>query len=233
MCWPFVLLPLLPSFLLMAPRRRARVASGAPSRGAANRGRRGRGARAPRSQRGHGGSIVGTSAADALEGGLRDYDFLLRILSHVAGRIPLPFSFASVISELGLSGLWLRLQGCSHSPLWVELQIESSFLIFLGSGWRAFARQLNLRDGDSLCCRFDGEETLTIRAFDAGGNRLEPCWDDSSDDGSGGTGGASISSSAGGSPASSSSDPSTGGAGDCSSFEQDADVKPSVKRGRR
>ena len=184
---------------------------------------------------------MGTSAADALEGGLRDYDFLLRILSHVAGQIPLPFSFALVVSELGLSGLWLRLQSCSRSPLWVELQIESSFLVFLGSGWRAFARQLNLREGDSLCCRFDGEETLTIRAFDAGGNRLEPGWEDSSGDGSGGTGGASISSSAGGSPAlsdsstgaSSSDDSSTGGAVGCSSFDQDADVKPSAKRVRR
>ena len=218
----------------MAPRRHARVASGAASRGVAGRGRRGHGARAPRGRRGRGGSAVGTAAADALEGGSRDYDFLLRILSHVAGRIPLPFSFASVVSELGLSGLWLRLQGCSRSPLWVELQVESSFLVFLGSGWWAFARQLNLREGDSLCCRFDGEETLTIRAFDAGGNRLEPCWESSSGDDSGGTKGASISSFAGGSPVMScSSGSSTGGGASYSSFEQDADVKPSLKRVRR
>ena len=138
------------------------------------------------------------------------------------------------------------INSCSRSPLWVELQIESSFLVFLGSGWRAFARQLNLREGDSLCCRFDGEETLTIRAFDAGGNRLEPCWENSSGDNSGGVGGASISSSAGGSPAklrsgdsstggaaSPSGDSSTGGGASYSSFEQDADVKPPSKRVHR
>jgi len=232
----------------MASRRRARGVSGAASRGMTGRGRRGRGARVPRGthrRRGRGGSAVGTSAA-ASEEGVCDYDFLLRILSRVAGRVPLPYSFAPVVSELGLSGLWLRLQGCSRSPLWVELQAESSFLVFLSSGWRAFARQLNLREGDSLCCRFDGEETLTVRAFDAGGNRLEPCWESSSGDDSGGADGAFISSSAGDSPATSrtadsstgngatrSGDSSSGGGNNSSSFEQDADVKPPIKRVRR
>ena len=40
-------------------------------------------------------------------------------------------------------------------------------------GWRSFSLRLNLRDGDSLCCRFDGEDTLTFHAFDDGGNRLD------------------------------------------------------------
>ena len=101
------------------------------------------------------------------------------------------------------------------------IRVESSSLVFLESGWRVFACQFNLRKGDSLCCRFDGEETLSIRAFDSDGNRLEPCWESSSDDRSGGAGGASISSSAGDSPAGSrSSESSSGGGGDSySSFE--------------
>src|SRR4051812_28277958 len=64
--------------------------------------------------------------------------------------------------------------------LTVMMRVESSSLVFLESGWRVFARQFNLRKGDSLCCRFDGEETLSIRAFDADENRLEPCWESSS-----------------------------------------------------
>ena len=86
-----------------------------------------------------------------------------------------------------------------------------------------------------MCCRFDGEETLSIRAFDPGGNRLEPCWESSSDDNSGGAGGASTSPSPGESPAGSRSpESSSGGGGDSySSFEQDADVKPPIKRARR
>ena len=106
--------------------------------------------------------------------------------------------------------------------------------MFLEAGWKVVARQFNLRKGDSLCYRFDGEETLSMRAFDPDGNRLEPCWESSSDNGSGGAG-AHISSSAGDSPAGSrSSESSPGGGGDSySSFEQDADVKPSIKRTRR
>ena len=79
-----------------------------------------------------------------------------------------------MISELNLGGLWLWLQVCTQTPSWVELEVDSSCLIILGSGWRYFSRRLNLRDGDSLCCRFDGEYSLTVRVFYAGGNRMDP-----------------------------------------------------------
>ena len=108
----------------MATKRRARGASSAASRGVAGRGRRGRGACTPRASRCHrgcGGSSGSVAAADDVVEGVYGYDFILRVLSRIARRIPLPFSFASVVSELGLDGLWLRLQGCSRSPLWVEL----------------------------------------------------------------------------------------------------------------
>src|SRR4051812_13357714 len=77
-------------------------------------------------------------------GGFWRYDFLLCVLSRTATQIPLPFSFPSMISELNLGGLWLPLQGCARSPSWVELIVDSSCLIFLGSGWRTFSRRLNL-----------------------------------------------------------------------------------------
>ena len=53
--------------------------------------------------------------------------------------------------------------------------------MFLEAGWKVFARLFNLCKGDSLCCRFDGEETLSVRAFDADGDHLECCWESSSE----------------------------------------------------
>src|SRR3954471_13977496 len=99
--------------------------------------------------------------------------FFMSAAALLAG-FPFLLLFSAVFSELGLDGLWLRLQGYPHCPLLVMIRVESSSLIFLESGWRVFAHQSNLRKGDSLCCRFDGEETLSVRSFDVDGNRLEP-----------------------------------------------------------
>ena len=44
-----------------------------------------------------------------------------------------------------------------------------------------------------MCCHFDGVDTLSIWAFDADGNRLEPCWEDSSSGGSEGSAAAASS----------------------------------------
>src|SRR3954464_10524843 len=197
---------------------------GVPGRG---RGRRGRGGRTPCSSRGGRRGTTSAPSSSSVEEGFWRYDFLLRVLSRTATRIPLPFSFASIVSELNFRGLWLRLQGCVRSPCWVELEVDSSCLMFLGSGWRSFSRRLNLRDGDSLCCRFDGEDTLTVRAFDAVGNRLDPFWEETSSDSSGG----SRSPSSASPTASTSGDSSCGGA--CSSsYKEELDVKPPVKRAR-
>ena len=127
-----------------------------------------------------------------------------------------------------MRGFWFRLHGCARSSSWVELETDSSSLIFLGPGWRAFSRQLNLRGGDSLCCHFDGEDTVIISAFDAGGNCLNPyCEETSSSDSDG---------SSGGSPASPVSSSSAGPSGDgvcSSSSEEELDVKSVVKRMRQ
>src|SRR4051812_42040224 len=202
-----------------------------PKRGAgvSDRGRvrRGRGSRMPRSSRGgHRGTTLVPSSSSSEEG-FWHYDFLLCILSCSAARIPLPPAFAAIVSELNLSGLLLRLQGCVRSPSWIELEIDRSRVIFLGSGWKSFSWRLNLRDGDTICCRFNGEDTLTIRAFDPSGNRLDPYWQETSSDSSGGSRSPSSSS-----PVASSSGDSSGGA--CSSSsKEDLNVKPPVKRARQ
>ena len=190
--------------------------------------RHGRGGHTPRSSRsGRHGAASAPSSSSSEEGFWR-YDFLLRVCGRNTARILLPPAFAAIVSERSLSGLLLRLQGCIRSPSWIELEIDSSRLVFLGIGWKSFSRRLNLRDGDTLCGRFDGEDTLTVRAFDPSGNRMYLYRQETSSDSSGRSRSPTPSSSM----ASSSGD-SLGDDVVPSSSKQDRDVKPPVKRARQ
>lgn len=107
-------------------------------------------------------------------------------------------------------------------------------MIFLGFGWKLFARRLNLRDGDTLCCRFDGEDTLVIRAFDPSGNRMDPYWPETSSDGSDrlrSPSPASSTASSSGDYLGTGAEPSS--TASPSGSEEDLDVKPPVKRARQ
>src|ERR1041384_1385636 len=161
---PCASLPLFSSLLLMAPKRGV-------GRGGI---RRGRGGRTPRSCRGGLHGAVPMPSSSPLEEGFWRYDFLLRVRGQSATHALLPSAFFVIVSERGLDGLLLHLQGSCRSPSHVDLEVDSSRLIFLGSGWSLFARRLNLRDGDMLCCRFDGESTVTVRSFDPSGNNMDP-----------------------------------------------------------
>src|SRR3954471_21623484 len=161
----------------------------APKRGAGRcRARRSRGGRTPRSGRGgrHGAPPVPSSSS--LGEGFWRYDFFLCVRGQNATRVLLSPAFSAIVVELGLDGLLLHLQGSCRSPSYVDLEIDSSRLIFLGSGWSLFARRLNLRDGDMLCCHFDGQSTVTVRAFHLSGNSMDPHWQESSSDNSGRSG---------------------------------------------
>src|SRR3954464_1334224 len=152
-----------------------------PRRGVGRgRGRRGRGGRTPRSCHGGRHGAVPVPSSSPLEDGFWRYDFILCVRGQSANRVLLPSAFSAIVSERGLDGLLLHLQGSCRSPSYVDLEVDSSRLIFLGSGWSLFARRLNLRDGDMLSCRFDGESTITVRAFDPSGNSMDPHWKESS-----------------------------------------------------
>src|SRR4051794_38775434 len=98
------------------------------ARGRSSRGRRGHSIRVSFCRRSRGGFLVATTAA--IGEGFLGCDFTLEVLSPIASRIFLPCSFAMVISELILSGLWLRLLGCSRLHFWVKLQVDSCFLVW-------------------------------------------------------------------------------------------------------
>src|ERR1041384_3023286 len=120
----------------------------ASKRGAGRgRARRSRGDRTPRSGRGgrHGAPPMPSSSS--LEEGFWRYDFFLCVRGQNATRVLLPSAFSAIVAERGLDGLLLHLQGSCRSP-YVDLEVDSSRLIFLGSGWSLFTRRLNLRDGD-------------------------------------------------------------------------------------
>ena len=125
-----------------------------PKRGAGMTGcglvRRGRDSRTPRSSRGGRRGASSAPSSSSLEEGFWCYNFLLRVRGRSAARILLPPAFATIVSERRLDGLLLRLQGCVRSPSYVELEIDSSRLIFLGFGWSSFSWWLNLRDSDTL-----------------------------------------------------------------------------------
>ena len=116
-----------------------------PKRGVGHgRVRRGHGGRTPRSCRGGRQGSVPMTSSSPLEEGFWRYDFLLRVRGQSANRVLLPTTFPPIVSERGLDGLLLHLQGSCRSPYYVDLEVDSSRLIFLGSGWSLFAWWLNL-----------------------------------------------------------------------------------------
>ena len=79
-----------------------------------------------------------------------------------------------------------------------------------------------------LTYRFDGKSTVTVRAFDPSGNRMDPYWQETSSDNSGRSGSPTpVSSTA------SSFGDSSGGDVVPSSSGEDLDVKPPIKRARQ
>ena len=100
---------------------------------------RGRGGRTPRSGRGGRHGVSPMPSSSPLEEGFWRYDFFLRVRGQNATRVLLPSSFSTIVVECGLDGLLLHLQGSCRSPSYVDLEVESSRLIFLGSGWSLFA----------------------------------------------------------------------------------------------
>src|SRR4051812_14322646 len=117
------------------------------ARGRSCHGHQGHDARASGCRRGRKRLLVLPAAA--IKEAFVAYNFSLEILSPIASRIFLPCSFAMIISELELSGLWLQLLGCSRLRFWVKLQVDSCFLVWIDVGWKVFSLCLHLQAGDN------------------------------------------------------------------------------------
>ena len=54
--------------------------------------------------------------------------------------------------------------------------------MFLEKGWKTFVRSRNFKKGDDLIIRYDGDETLWVRAFDSDGDHVGCCMESSNND---------------------------------------------------
>src|SRR4051812_19484356 len=105
-----------------------------------------------------------------------NHDFVVNIRSRICNHIELPLSFGITMADLEPPGLFMRVEGCPYGPIWVETSFEEGSLMLLGKGWKSFALWYDMRRGDCLCCRFDGKDSLLMRAFNVHGIIWSIAW---------------------------------------------------------
>lgn len=76
----------------------------------------------------------------------------------------LPSKFAEVLGDR--RELKMRLASLGPMPLWDVELVSSGGGVYLGRGWRQFARTYDLGHGHLLVFRFDAAAVLTVTVFD-------------------------------------------------------------------
>ena len=71
-------------------------------------------------------------------------EFLVRLQGCIRTRLQLPITFAKVMSEEKPPMLWLRVHGCGNGAVPLTMEQPGPRLLFLGRGWKRFARAHNL-----------------------------------------------------------------------------------------
>ncbi|KAE8782038.1 l-ascorbate oxidase-like protein [Hordeum vulgare] len=75
--------------------------------------------------------------------------------------------------------LWLRVLGCGNGSVPVAVEHPRSRLVFLGHGWKSFARAHNLWDGYVLRFKMMADNLLSVQLYGSSGAHLG-CWEESS-----------------------------------------------------
>ena len=70
----------------------------------------------------------------------------------------------------------------SSWPCLGATSFSSNGSMFLEKGWKTFVWSRNLKKGDDLIFRYDGDESLGVRAFDSDGDRVGCCMESSNSD---------------------------------------------------
>ncbi|KAE8820507.1 L-ascorbate oxidase-like protein [Hordeum vulgare] len=94
--------------------------------------------------------------------------------------------------------LWLWVHGRANGAVPVTVEQPGPRLLFLGRGWKSFARAHNLWDGHVLCFKMMEDNPLSVKIYGSSGVRLgcceesssgtdSPCWRKSIEDGSDGS----------------------------------------------
>ncbi|KAE8811543.1 l-ascorbate oxidase-like protein [Hordeum vulgare] len=76
--------------------------------------------------------------------------------------------------------LWLRVHCCSNGDVPVAIAHPRPRLLFLGCGWKSFARAHNLWDGHVLRFKMTAYNLLSVKLYGSSGARLGCCEESSS-----------------------------------------------------
>ncbi|KAE8811128.1 L-ascorbate oxidase-like protein [Hordeum vulgare] len=76
--------------------------------------------------------------------------------------------------------LWLRVHGCGNGAVTVAVEQPRPQLLFLGRGWKSFARAHNLWDGHVLRFKMMADNLLSVKIYGSSGVRLSCCKESSS-----------------------------------------------------
>ncbi|KAE8798266.1 l-ascorbate oxidase-like protein [Hordeum vulgare] len=120
-----------------------------------------------------GGSLLARDHGTPLE-------FLVTLKSRIRTRIQLPIAFAKVMSEEKPPMLWLQVHGCGNGAISVAVEQPGPRLLFLGRGWKRFARAHNLWDGHILRFKMMAQNLLSVKIYGSSSARLGCCEESSS-----------------------------------------------------
>ncbi|KAE8768140.1 L-ascorbate oxidase-like protein [Hordeum vulgare] len=76
--------------------------------------------------------------------------------------------------------LRLQVHGCGNSAVPVIVEQPGPWLLFLGRGWKSFARAHNLWDGQVLHFKMMADNLLSVKIYGSLGARLGCCEESSS-----------------------------------------------------
>ncbi|KAE8775317.1 L-ascorbate oxidase-like protein [Hordeum vulgare] len=71
--------------------------------------------------------------------------------------------------------LRLRVHGCGNGAVPVTVEQPGPRLLFLGRGWKSFARAHNLWDGHVLLFKMMVDNVLSVKIYGSSGPRLVCC----------------------------------------------------------
>ncbi|KAE8787137.1 l-ascorbate oxidase-like protein [Hordeum vulgare] len=92
-------------------------------------------------------------------------EFLVRLQGRIRTRLQLPTAFAKVMSEEKPLMLRLQVHGCGKDAVPLAVEQPGPRLLFLGRGWKSFARAHNLWDGNVLRFKLMSDNLLSIKIY--------------------------------------------------------------------
>ena len=75
----------------------------------------------------------------------------------------------------------LRMRGCGISGTRVHVEFPAPGVMYLGRGWKSFARIHSLMEGFTVHCKLMEDDLLSVKVFGCFGTRAKCCVDSSSD----------------------------------------------------